>query len=167
MRGTWVALLLAGCMNHTYDTRPAPGSGSGSDPLPVDHSDPHSCEQTATLVGEPMTDLSQSFALALDSVGWCLTLDATHNLQQAHFMAGSPIVHGTSSGVVFTLLDAATVTTLVDGWDVSVGQTDTTTSANLEYSVPAGQTQTVILRMRAVDDRTDTLGVSLFEPLEQ
>ena len=175
MRGTWVVIALAGCMNHTYDTRPAPGSGSdtgsgsGSDVFGVDHADPHSCEKTDTMSGLPTTNLSASFTLGPDSVGWCLTLDATQNLREAHFGGQGPNVAGGQSGVAFKLLDATTLDDLVDGWDLTVDDELGPAQhswATIEYGVLAGNTQTVILRVRAIDTRTDSLSISLFEPFE-
>ena len=157
-----VAIALAGCMTHASPSQsdpPLPGD-------PTDSADPHSCAEHATLAGIPGTTTSAAFTLGTASVGWCLALDGTANAQAAHFQAMSPGVAGEASGVTFDLVDATTAADLIDGWDVTVGTRDPHTRANLEWDVPAGTTATVILRARATETTTDTLTVSLFEPLD-
>jgi len=109
--------------------------------------------------------------VAVDTAGItiCLSLDARDNLREAHFMSGTPNESGDMSSFELSLRDANDVE-LVAGWDVSIGNTDTKTAANLEYSFAPGQVYAAKLVVRAKPGRTPPattqVGLSLFEPYE-
>jgi hypothetical protein len=86
----------------------------------------------------------------------CLQLDAT-KLARAHFMAQTSYRPGNVSPFTSTLVDASG-TTLVDGWDITVGQTQPLSSTNLEWDAPPGLVTEVTLH---VSDITGPLATSL------
>ncbi|MBV8762859.1 MAG: hypothetical protein JO257_36580 [Deltaproteobacteria bacterium] len=139
MKGLALLVVLVGC---------------AADPKPVEN--PTGC---LTLTGTQ----SQDVPLMTDA-SVCLHLDATP-LHRAHFMVSLPGRAGTTSGFS-TSLDDASGALIVDGWDVTVGQTDPQTSATLEWSPPAGTTTDVTLHVRASAATATTVGLALLDPLE-
>ena len=64
-------------------------------------------------------------------------------------------------------LEDANLAPVVDGWDVTVGQTDPHTFLNLEWSPPAGAVTTATLWVHArAQTATTTIDVSLIDPLD-
>jgi len=144
------ALLTAGC-----------AADGGSTPVET----PDGCFANETLDGVAGAPVDFG-PLVLGGANVCLRLDASKNLQSGHFAAGTDQQAGEASAFTLRLTDPAG-TVLLDGWDVSVGQTDPRTFANLELSIPAGEIRDVILEVRAKGPQTATkITVQLFEPLE-
>lgn len=131
--------------------------GCASDPKPAPV--PGGC---VTLAGTASQDMPVTADAAGTSV--CLHLDAS-TLARAHLMAGLPGRAGTTSGFS-TVLEDASGQVIVDGWDVTVGQTDPMTSANLEWSPPAGVTTDATLVVMAPQSTATTLSLALLDPLE-
>jgi hypothetical protein len=96
----------------------------------------------------------------------CLALDTT-GMPAAHLVAMTDQESGSQSSFTTELLDADhNGQLLVDGWDVTVGQTMPMTSQHIEWSPAAGQ----MLSVRYVLDPRDkpattNVHVSLFVPL--
>lgn len=133
--------------------------GCAADPQPAPMPQPQGC---VTLAGNASQDMPVTAGAAGTSV--CMHLDAT-TLSRAHFMAGLPGRAGTTSGFQ-TVLEDASGQVIVNGWDVTVGQTDPMTSANLEWSPPAGVTTDVTLVVTAQQATSTTLSLGLLDPLE-
>jgi hypothetical protein len=147
---------------------PTSGDPTGGDPTGGDPTggDPSMCTESRTLngaAGEPV-----SLPVTVDAAGFrlCLHLDASLNTI-GHFMATTSYVDGASSPLALALLEPDG-TLIQEGWDVSVGQTDTKTSAHLEWAMPGGEVRDAVLRITTKAQGTEmtTLNMSLFEPLE-
>lgn len=155
MKLAGTCLLLIGCASDHSAPKP-----------PSEAIQPRTCASSIALVGA-VTTSPTSVALPLDGNGAniCAHLDATQ-LSRAHFMAGTDQRPGTTSGFSATL-QHADFSTILDGWDVSVGETSPQTFLNVEWSPPAGQTTDVIVWVRADSEPTTvTFGLDLFDPLE-
>jgi hypothetical protein len=130
--------------------------GCAADPKPTPLPTPQGC---VTL--DPSA--AQDYSITTDA-SVCMHLDATM-LHRAHFMLGMPAYAGTTSGFTVALRDAAGQL-IVDGWDVTVGQTDPMTAATVEWSPPAGVTTDATLVISAPQPTTTTIDLALFDPLE-
>ncbi len=154
-----VALSLVACTSRP----PGTGSGSGSDqPTGQCGVDPIALgTDTPTVMIGPD---------AFDTTGrqLCLELD-THGMVRAHLMADTTSQPGDTSSFVETLTQSDG-TLILAGWDVGIGDTDTHSFQNLEWSPDAGQDQTysVVLTVAAKADpaATTTLTIGFFDPLE-
>ncbi len=148
-------LVLVGCASEHASGPPSPVV------------QPNACAQSVTLVGGTTSAPTPVGPLQLDTSGanLCVRLDATQ-LSRAHFMASTDQRAGTTSGFDATL-QHTDYTTIVDGWDVSVGETQTQTFLNVEWSPPAGQTTDVVVWVRAAEAPAPaTIQLDLFDPLE-
>jgi hypothetical protein len=155
-----IALLLVGCASqHSTDPTPTPT------PLPV--SPPPACTQSVTLVGAVSTSPTRVGPFVLDAAGAdiCVRLDATQ-MQRAHFMASSDERTGTTSGLD-AVLQRPDGTAVLDGWDVSVGETAPKTFLNVEWDPPVGQITDVVVWVRASGAPAGaSIELDLFDPLE-
>lgn len=151
----WVIALAAGCVSEHGKPEPTPSV------------QPQGCGATFSLVGSVNATPMPTATLALDANGTniCAHLDATQ-MQRAHFAASSDQYPGDSSGLAATL-QAADRSTILEGWDVSFGNTPPSTFLNVEWAPPVGQTTDVIVWVRApMVPTTTTLQLYLFDPLE-
>lgn len=156
MSRTLVAcVLFAGCADNVSAPVITPGT------------EPRTCAMQLTLDGSAGSAPNVVGPLTLDTSGadLCLHLDATHNTR-VHFAASTPYEAGPASSYTATLEDTA-YGAILDGWDVTVGNTDPHTFLNVEWNPPAGQTTNVILWVRSVAGTTPTtINLALFDPLE-
>ncbi len=157
-----VALALVACTSQPPASQ-GPGSGSGSD------GPTGQCGVDPIALG---TDNS-TVAIGPDAFGTtgrqlCLELD-THGMYRAHLMADTTSQAGDTSAFAEALTQVDG-TLILAGWDVGVGDTDTHTFENLEWSPDAGQDQTysVVLTVAAKSDpaATTTVTIGFFDPLE-
>jgi hypothetical protein len=168
MRIALMVVALAGCSTSS-------GGGEPPDAAPPDAGSPDApdvqapvlCPASITLApGTPSTPASMEVGpFELGTASLCLHLD-TRGLIRGHFAASTSRESGSASSFVLTLADA-NGTTLVDGWDVTVGTQDPTSFANLEMAMEADLERDVVLTISAKADGapiTD-LGLSLFDPL--
>jgi hypothetical protein len=145
------ALLLIGC------------AADHGKQQPPDVTQPRTCGATVTLDGHP----ASLGPMTLDATGIsvCAHLDATQ-MTRAEFAASTDQRPGDASGFAATL-EHVDYTTILDGWDVSVGEAPTQTFLNLEWPAPAGQTLDVIVWFRATGAPTKTqLALDLLDPLD-
>jgi hypothetical protein len=122
--------------------------------------DPTGCEISASLdgaTGSTATPLGPT-----GSANVCLHLDGTRN-RVAHFAASTEAEDAVDSSFTLTLTDADGVL-ILDGWDVTVGESSPRTFANLEWDLAGGLTKDVVLELRGTAQTK--LSVALFEPLE-
>jgi hypothetical protein len=154
----FVAPLAVGCV---VDHPPQQMTTAASEPL--------ACSADISLDGAANVSGTPIGPMALDTTGTviCLHLDATQNIQGAHFVAASGNVVGDVSGLASTLQDPDH-SMLEDGWDVSFGTSPTTTFQNLEWNAPLHEVTDAVLWVRASASpvASVTFTVSLFEPLE-
>ena len=95
----------------------------------------------------------------------CLHLDGTA-LLRSHFSAGTELEVGAASSFTLVLRDQDGGT-LLDGWDVTIGDIDAHTFVNLEWSPVGGEVNDVVLHARAKSGTaTTTLSLALFDPLD-
>jgi hypothetical protein len=155
-----VAALAVGCV---VDHAPDP---TMTTPMVVE---PLACSADISLDGAAHVSGTPIGPLSLDSTGTviCLHLDATQNIQGAHFVAASGNVVGDVSGLATTLQDPDH-SMLVDGWDVSFDTASPKTYQNLEWNAPLHEVTDAVLWLRASASPVAnvTFEVSLFEPLE-
>lgn len=145
------ALLLIGC---AADRKPAP---------PPDVTQPRSCATSVNLDGRPV-NLPPTL-LDATGINVCAHLDASQ-LIRAEFAASTDQRAGDASGFAVTL-ERADRTPILDGWDVSVGDSPPQTFLNLEWSPPPGQSLDVIVWFRSTGSPSQTqLGLDLFDPLD-
>lgn len=155
-------LALVGCVD-----REAPMDMTTPEPEPTELvPDANGCHGTATLVGTATNpeDGREQFGPFLFGHGrFCLHLDASAN-RRAHLMIGSDRFPGEHAPLTLSL-EAPDGTLLVDGWDVAIGQTDTTVFANLELAIEGGTVMDAVL---VVDGQGvgSEIGAALFDPLE-
>jgi hypothetical protein len=165
MRGWQIALVvIVGCA----DTGTPPPADGASTPAPlVNDPDPSHCAHVALdgSTGSSTPTVAGPWTLGVTTL--CLHLDASQN-RYAHFMAGTKSEPGTTSSFSMTLADPSTGTTVVSGWDVSIGQTDTTTYENLELPIDGGTVRDLLLQITAhPGTQAETpLSLALFERLE-
>ncbi|MDB4955107.1 MAG: hypothetical protein JWO36_2676 [Myxococcales bacterium] len=128
--------------------------------------EPGTCTMQVALDGSTGTAQTVGpLALGINGADICMHLDATRNTR-VHFAAATAQEPGPASSYLATLEDRS-FHAIVDGWDVSIGNTDTHTFMNLEWDPPAGQTSDVILWVRGLHARAPTtISLSLFDPLE-
>ena len=128
--------------------------------------DPLRCDQAVSLDGSAADRVTIQANVDQDGFGLCLHLDGTANYM-AHLAAGTGWSDGTTSPFQLALIDSA-ARPIRAGWDVTVGETDPRTFANLEWSMAGGEVRDVILRLttRDGDGIATTLDASLFEPFE-
>lgn len=163
--------LLVGC---------APDQGDAMDPMdPMEPLEPAelvdladvnlACAWSVSLDGwNGATPTATEFpALGVDGATICLTLDSTLNIQGAHFAANSDRGAGSVSLVEMALFDEDE-RLVQEGWDVTFGQTNPQTFANLEYGMPVGSVvhAKLFVRSLAVGTVSTRLELSFFEPLE-
>ncbi|MEO6776705.1 MAG: hypothetical protein ABI467_27435 [Kofleriaceae bacterium] len=159
MKLVWLSLLLAGAcvVDHSNDSDPPPST------------QPRTCVADITLdgsTGNAQGTLAGPFTLDRTGVTLCLHLDATQNQVAAHFAAETEKQAGNASPFA-TVLEDLDGTVLQDSWDVSIGNTDPQTFANLEWNAPLHVVTDAQLWLHARDQSTKTtISVSLFEPLE-
>jgi len=164
-KAIWLVVLV-GCASDP--AAPAPGTPTlPPPPAPLPTPTNAACTSTVSLTPDGTLIASQNVTVNVDQQGLalCLHLDATA-LTRAHFMASMPAQPSTTSSFSTALLDASGQL-IVDGWDVTVGQTDPQTSAHLEWSPPAGQVTDVRLWIQTrVGVAATAVSVGLFDPLE-
>jgi hypothetical protein len=131
--------------------------GCASDPKPA--APPPTPQGCVTL--DPSA--AQDYSITTDA-SVCMHLDAT-TLHRAHFMADLPARSGTTSGFSIVLQDPSGQA-LVDGWDLTIGETDPRTNAHIEWSPPAGVTTDATLVITAPQRTSSTIDIALFDPLE-
>ncbi len=161
-KAIWL-VVLAGCASDP--SAPAPTLPTPPPPLPTPTN--AACSASVPLTPDGTLMASQTVPLTVDEQGLalCLHLDAT-GLARAHFMADMPARASTTAAFSTALLDASNHL-IVNGWDLSVGQTDPQTSAHLEWSPPAGQVIDVRLWVQSrAGTAATSVAVSLFDPLE-
>jgi hypothetical protein len=120
------------------------------------------CTLSGSLDGSTGNAMPTTFS-AVESENVCLHLDASHNLVVGHFAATTDYMPGDMSTFTLSLVDPSGAV-IHDGADVTVGQTEPQTFANLEWDLTAGQTKDVVLQIRG--DMPTDLHVALFEPYE-
>jgi hypothetical protein len=129
---------------------------------------PAACTASVALSGTGTNMAQTTFGPAtLDAAGitLCAHLDATQ-LSRAHFAASSEQRPGATSGFAATL-ERADLTSILDGWDLTVGDAPPQTFLNLEWGPPAGQVIDVVLWFRATGaPASTTINLDLFDPLE-
>jgi hypothetical protein len=142
-----------------------------NDPDPAPAVQPHSCVADVTLDGSTgnarPTQLGP-FTLDRNGVTLCLHLDATQNQVAAHFAAESDMQPGISSSFA-TVLQDPTFSALQDSWEVTYGDADPHTFANLEWNAPLHAVTDAMLWIHARDQATSPttmISVALFEPFE-
>ncbi len=152
--GALLAMCGACVVDHHAETDPAPAVQA------------RTCVADLSLdSGNPSAQVGP-FALDRNGVTICLHLDATQYLQAAHFAAASDRSPGAASPVMSILQDS-TFVALQDSWDVSVGQAETRTFANLEWNAPLHAVTETMLWLRARDQvASSAFTISLIEPLE-
>jgi hypothetical protein len=152
-------LVLVGCgESNNHAAQPDGAPATVVEPCPAITSLYGMGPATATVIASRTYDTA--------GVDYCLALDARDNLRVAHFMVGTPYEDGTTSNFGLTLI-AADGSTIQEGWDVGVGQTNTRTFENLEYSIAERIVLSAKLHVRAkVATVTGEIGLSLFEPYE-
>ena len=161
MKRVWVVCLLAACASEHSSPTPTPT------PMPMPVTPPPTCAENITLVGAVSTSPTQIGPLALDAAGAdiCVRLDATQ-LRRAHFMASTDERTGATSGFDADL-QRTDHTTILEGWDVSVGEMQPKTFLNVEWDPPVGQTTDVIVWVRAsAAPAAASISLDLFDPLE-
>ncbi|HEY4177762.1 MAG TPA: hypothetical protein VGM90_13040 [Kofleriaceae bacterium] len=130
---------------------------------------PAGCDYELSLNGSSGSSGAQQIGpVSVDATGKraCLHLDATHNLVYAHFDAGTPYIDGTTSPFAVSLYDMQGAM-LVDGWDLTIDDTNPRTFTHLEWNAPLGQITDAVVWVRAHDAAaTSTFNFSLFEPYE-
>jgi hypothetical protein len=165
-----VAGSLVGCIESDPDGVAGQGSGSGSGSgTTIDASHASPCEGTTVMQGVDVPASVNIPSRSYDTNGalFCLELDARLNIQVAHFGAGTAYEPGDASSFVLALFGNGDNTMLGEGWDVSVGASDTSTFANLEYGVTKGDYIAVKLFVGAKAAAASTeVNLSLFEPYE-
>ena len=165
MRIVLMVVALAGCSSSSGgDEPPDAGPPDAAEP---DVQAPVLCPASITLApGSPSTPASMEVGpFELGTASLCLHLD-TRGLIRGHFMASTSRESATASSFVLTLADA-NGTTLVDGWDVSIGSQDPKTFANVEMAMEADLERDVVLTISAKAEGAPVtdLGFSLFDPL--
>ena len=134
---------------------------------PPDTADARTCALTTTLtVGA--SGVSQQVTLGTDSIGWCLQLDNSTSIESGDFIATTGDIPGDQTDVELVLLDGATLTELVSGsdtpWTLPDGTHRVVAYSSLLFEVATGQSQSVILRARALVPRTVMLYASVSDP---
>jgi hypothetical protein len=159
MRAVCLALLVTGACVVDHH----------SDPDPQPSTQPLSCSADILLdgsTGNAQGTLAGPFVLDRNGITLCLHLDATQNQVAAHFAAETANENGATSSFV-TVLEDSDGTVLQDSWDVSVGNSDTRTFANLEWNAPLHVVTETQLWLHAREQTAPTtISLSLFEPLE-
>lgn len=132
-----------------------------------DSGDPNACTHSLTLDGASGSSEPTAVGpVALGSTNICMHLDASHNLVRGHFMASTDVEPGAASSFTTTLTEIDG-TMIVEGWDVTFGQSDPQSRATLEWSIPSGEVHDVILHVTArAGDAATTIRLALFEPFE-
>ncbi len=144
-RLAWLAISLVACATRSMPPAGEPG-----------------CAQDVTLAG---TSTVGPLGVDTTPLALCLHLDATA-LTRAHFAAQTDYRDGTKSYFAESLIDASG-TKLVDGWDVTVGQTDPQSATNVEWDAPAGVVTDVTLRISDTTGPNSTkLQLALVDPLD-
>jgi hypothetical protein len=172
MKRLAACVLLVGCIeSDPPGTAPDPALG-GEQPPPGEQEsqvlDPTPCPATISLYGMADSGSTTFASRAYDTAGeyFCLELDARDNIWIAHFAASTPYEAGAASNFQLDLLTADGAM-LREGWDVSVGQTDTRTFANVEYSIEDRVVLSAKLHVHAkMATATGSFSLSLFEPYE-
>jgi hypothetical protein len=163
MRKALWLVVLVGCASDPAE--PTPGLPPPPAPLPTPTD--AACAADVTLTPDGTLMASQTVPVTVDTAGLalCLHLDATM-LARPHFLAAMPAQPSTMSAFSTALLDADNQL-IVDGWDVTVGQTDPQTSAHLEWAPPGGEVTTVRLWVQSrAGPASTSVEVTLFDPLE-
>jgi len=160
-----MVVALAGCASKPAGDDPVDAAPADA---PDDVQTPVLCPTSIPLApGSPGTPAGMEVGpLELGTASFCLHLD-TRGLIRGHFMAGTSLREsGDASSFTLTLADT-NGTTLVEGWDVSIGNTDTKTFANLEMAMEADLERDVVLTISAKGGTAPVtnLGFSLFDPL--
>jgi hypothetical protein len=139
------------------------------DPDPAPIVQPHTCSTDVTLDGSTGNAQPTLIGpLTLDQTGQtiCLHLDATRNLAAAHFSATTDDQLGMVSAFATALQDD-NFALLQDSWDVTVGNSQPRTFANLEWNAPLHVQTDAMLWIHARGQASSTMvAVALFEPLE-
>jgi len=149
------ALFLIGCAADHSKPPPAPGV------------QPRGCTASVSLTGSTTaTPIALGpFALDANGITVCAHLDATQ-IARADFAASTDQRTGNASGVAATL-ERVDLTSIVDAWDVTVGDAPPQTFLNLEWGPPGGATTDVIVWFHAAaTPATTTINLDLFDPLE-
>jgi hypothetical protein len=140
-----------------------------SDPDPLPGTQPLECGADIMLdgsTGNAQGTLAGPFSLDRNGITLCLHLDATQNLVAAHFAASTAEEAGAASSFA-TVLEDSDGAVLQDSWDVSVGNSDTRTFANLEWNAPLHVVTETQLWLHAREQTANTtVSLSLFEPFE-
>lgn len=156
------ALVATGCMD-----REAPLDEMEPTAEPMDLvADENGCHGTATLLGMPESyeDGRAEFGPYVFGHGrFCLHLDASMN-RRAHLMVGTDRFSGEQAPITLRL-ERPDGTSIVDGWDVAIGHTDTKVFANLELAMDGGTVMDAVLVVDGAGVGS-AIGVSLFDPLE-
>lgn len=163
-----VTVMASACALYEDTGDEAPSDETPDDETPGETptiplvADANGCHVVAALDGS--TAMSSTFGpYVFGTATFCLHLDGSQ-LHRGHFMANTRYQAGDASGFSLEMTDA-NGSPLGSGWDVSVGHTDTKTFANLEMAVAGGTVLEVRLVVTATD-KTSTVNVALFDPLD-
>lgn len=134
---------------------------------PPSAAQPGTCTTSASLIGSTNAMPTTFGPMTIDTAGivLCAHLDSTQ-LTRAHFAASTDQRPGITSGFAATL-EHADLTSITDGWDVTVGDAPAQTFLNLEWGPPGGQVIDVVVWFRATAaPASTTISLDLFDPLE-
>jgi hypothetical protein len=156
-------LLLAGCLEGGQRPGPMPEPEPQPDPEPLVFIEPApGCAATATIVGNIENHTPTQFGPFV-SAHLCLRIDATPNIQVAHFASSTKRRTGDISGYKLTLTNPDG-TLIRDGWDLQLGDN---TFASIETGFDKGTVRDVVLTIRGANANDATMvDVALFEPFE-
>ena len=156
-------VLLAGCVEG--GERPAPMPEPEPDPAhePLVFIEPApGCAATATIIGNVDNHMPTQFGPFV-SAHICLRIDATPNIQVAHFASSTKRRTAETSGYKLTLTNSDG-SLIRDGWDLTLGDH---TFASIETGFDKGTVRDIVLTIRGTNANDPTMvDVALFEPFE-